>query len=104
MCSWDVEEGFDCKGDIGRVVELELVGDLCVGQVLEESLVFIFCDLTLIAIPDGLEVVQDLTIELDGIVYEQRILSNDLFNFTLSRELSGLWLKLENDLGTSLEI
>ncbi len=72
--------------------------------MFKESLIFILGYFTLIAIPNGLQVVQNLSIKLNGIVDEEGIFSEDLFNFALSRELSRLRLELHDNLGTSLEI
>jgi hypothetical protein len=71
MCSWDIEEGLDCQGDICGVVKTILVRDFGVSQVLEEALVLILSDFTLVTIPDGLKGIDQLTIQLDRICYEQ---------------------------------
>lgn len=80
-----------------------LVGDLGISQLLEEAFVFIASDLTLVSLPNGLQVIEHLPIQLDGITDELRELLDNLLNLSLRRELSAIWSQLQSDLGTSLE-
>ena len=66
----DVEESLDGQGHISGVVQLEFVRDLGIGKVLEEPLILVLSDLSLVSIPYCLQVIDELAIELDWICDE----------------------------------
>lgn len=99
-----VEESLDRQRDISAIVELVLEWNLGVCQVLVEDFVFILGHLSLIAIPESLQIVNEATIELDWEFVVQRILSNDLLNLRLSAELDGVLVQSQDDPGSSLKV
>ncbi len=60
-----------------------LVGHLGICNLLKEALVLVCGDLTLISEPDGLQVVEDLSVQLNRIADELRELFNDLLDLGL---------------------
>lgn len=56
----------------------KLVGDLGFCSFFIELLVLIKSNLLFISMPDGLKSIEDLTVELDWVIYELRELVNDL--------------------------
>ena len=62
--------------------------DLGVSNMLIESFVLILVNLSLVSVPDGSQIVQDLSIQLNRVSNELREFLNDLLQLTLSRELS----------------
>ena len=75
-------------------MKFELIGDLGVCKMLIESLILILSYLSLISVPHCLQVVDKLSIQLNGVVNEQGVLEKDLFNLSLTGELSRFWLEL----------
>ena len=88
MVVWDVENGFDGKGHIGVVVQLVFVRNLRVAQLLVEHFVLVLGHLPLVFVPDCLEVVHGLSIQLDWILVENRVLFDDFSDFRFLRELN----------------
>ena len=76
-------------------MQLELVGDLGVCKVLKEPLILVLSDLTLVTVPDGLQRVDQLAIQLDRVGNEQRVLFENLLDLCLSAKLAGLRLQLQ---------
>ena len=72
--------------------------------MLEEPLILVLCHLTLVTVPNRLQVVNELPIQLDWEVNEQRVLFEDFFDFGLSGELSGLSFKLKDNLSASFKV
>ena len=62
--------------------------DLGVSNMLIEPFVLILVNLSLVSVPDGSQIVQDLSIKLNRVSDELREFLNDLLQLTLSRELS----------------
>ena len=62
--------------------------DLGVSNMLIEPFVLILVNLSLVSVPDGSQIVQDLSIQLNRVSDELREFLNDLLQLTLSRELS----------------
>ena len=98
-----VEDGFDGERNVSAIVQHPLVRDLSVGQVFIETLILVLSHFRLLTVPDGLERVDGLTIELNWISDKQGILFEDLLDLTFSAELSALWLEFQCDFGTSVE-
>jgi hypothetical protein len=61
-----------------------LVGHFGICYLLKESLVLVSSDLTLFSEPDGLQVVEDLAVQLYWVADELRELLNYLLDFGLS--------------------
>ena len=83
MCARHVNQGFDGERHIGRVVQEVLVGHFGICDLLKEALILVSGDLTLISEPDGLQVVEDLAVQLYRVADELRELLNDLFDLGL---------------------
>ena len=102
--AWNIQESFDCKWDISRVVKLEFVRNLGVCQLLIEPFIFVFCYLPLLPVPDSLQTVNLMSIQSDGVADKLGKLLNDLLYFILLREFSAISSQFKSDLGTSIEI
>lgn len=85
-------------------MQLELVRNLSVSEMFEEPFVFIFSDIAFVPVPDGLQVVDELPIELDRVSDKQRVLAQYLLNLSLPRELTRLCLQLQCDSCASLKV
>ena len=99
----DIEKSLNPKRHISRVMKEILVGDFRVSQLLIESFVLVGGDLTLISVPDGLQIVEHLPIELNRVADELRELFDNLFDFTIGGELSAVSTQLQGNLGTSFK-
>ena len=73
-------------------MELVLVRHFGVRKVLEEPLILVFGNITLVSIPDGLQRVDQLSIQFDRVGDEQGVLFEDLLNLGFSGELARFWL------------
>jgi hypothetical protein len=65
-----------------------LVRYLGVGNLLEESFILVIRYFALISVPNGLQIVHNLSVELDWVTNELRELSNDLLYLSLNGELA----------------
>ena len=83
MGAWNVNQGLDGERHICRVMQQVLVGHFGICDLLKEALILVCGNLTLISEPDGLQVVENLTVQLYWVAYELRELLNDLFNLGL---------------------
>jgi hypothetical protein len=72
--------------------------------MFEEPLILVLSYLALVAVPDGLQVVDQLSVQLDRVGDEERVLTEDFLDLLLSSELARLRLQLENDLSTPGEV
>lgn len=61
-------------------MQLKLVGNFSVRKVLEKSLILILCHFSLVPVPDGLEGVDKLAVQLDRIGYEERVFFKNLLH------------------------
>lgn len=61
-----------------------LVGHFGICNLLKESLILVCGNLTLISEPDGLQVVEDLAVQLYWVADELREFLNDLLDLNLS--------------------
>lgn len=84
VCIWNIEDGFDRKRDVSAVMELEFVWDLCVGEMFVELLIFVLGNISLVAEPNSLQIVNMLIVQLDWVLVENRVFSNNLFDLALS--------------------
>jgi len=83
MCARHINQGLDGERHISGVVQEVLVGHFGICDLLKEALILVCGDLTLISEPDGLQVVEDLAVQLYRVADELRELLNDLFDLGL---------------------
>jgi hypothetical protein len=70
--------------------------------MFKESFILIFSHISFISIPNCLQTIDLLSIQLNRVSNEQGMLLQNLFNFTLSWKFTAFWLQLECNLCTSL--
>jgi len=91
VVSWgEVNERFDCKRNICGIVESVLVRDLGFSNVFIELLILVISDLSLVSVPDSLQSVDVLSIELNWVGNKKREFSQDSFYFSGLRKVPGL--------------
>lgn len=85
-------------------MESVLVRDLSFGDVFIELFVLIVSDLSLVSVPDCLQSIDVLSIQLNWVGNKKREFPQDSFDFSGLREISGLGSKGQFDLSSSLEV
>lgn len=76
MIVWDIKDRLDSKRDISAVMKLVFKWNLGVGKMFIELLIFILSDFSLVAEPDSLQTVDNLVVQFNGVLVENRVLLN----------------------------
>lgn len=76
MVVWDIKDRLDSKRDISAVMKLVFKWNLGVGKMFIELLIFILSDFSLVAEPDSLQTVDNLVVQFNGVLVENRVLLN----------------------------
>lgn len=92
MCRRNKENSFDCKWDIRLIVQFILVRDLGISQMLVKHFIFIRCHFSLVSVPYGLHVVDEAAVEVDWELVEDRVLSDNLLNWSFTTELDCIFV------------
>ena len=85
-------------------MQFELVRHFCVTYVFKEPLVLVFSHLTFVSVPDRLQAVNQLSVQFDWIVNEERMTLEHLFNLRLARVVSGLSFEFKYDTRATLKV
>ena len=73
---WNIKDCLDSKRDISAVMKLVFKWNLGVGKMFIELLIFILSHISLVAEPDSLQAVDNLVVQLNGVLVENRVLLN----------------------------
>lgn len=76
MVVWNVKDCLDSKRDISAVMKLVFKWNLGVGKMFIELLIFILSHISLVAEPDSLQTVDNLIVQFNGVLVENRVLLN----------------------------
>jgi len=99
-----IQKSLNRQRNICRVVKLELKGDFSVGDLLIKAFILVVCDFTFFSVPDGLEAIELLAIQTNGVADELAELRDHLLHFLLLAELPAVWSQFYCYLGATFEV